>query len=208
VIVSRILKRIFDFTAALAGLVFIWPVIVLVAVAIRITMGPRVLFRQRRPGLMGRPFTLIKFRTMTHERDAEGRLRPDSDRLTPVGRFLRKTSLDELPQLWNVLKGELSFVGPRPLLMRYLDRYTPEQNRRHDVPPGITGWAQINGRNDLSWEEKFSLDLWYVDNWSLRLDLRILMKSLLVVVQGENVSKQGHATTEEFMGRGKEVPRD
>jgi lipopolysaccharide/colanic/teichoic acid biosynthesis glycosyltransferase len=163
-------------------------------------MGPPVFFRQLRPGLHGRPFRVVKFRTMADARDARGGLLPDAARLTAVGRVLRATSLDELPQLWNVLRGELSLVGPRPLLMQYLPRYSPEQARRHDVLPGVTGWAQVHGRNALSWEDKFALDVWYVDHWSPWLDLRILAATLLHVARREGISQPGHATMPEFLG--------
>ena len=152
-----------------------WPILLVTALIIRITMGSPVLFRQMRPGLQGKPFVMYKFRTMLDLRDEDGNVLPDEQRLTGVGRFLRSTSIDELPELINVLKGEMSLVGPRPLLMEYLDRYTPEQARRHNVKPGITGWAQVNGRNAISWEDKFKLDVWYVDNWSLWLDIKILI---------------------------------
>jgi lipopolysaccharide/colanic/teichoic acid biosynthesis glycosyltransferase len=163
-------------------------------------MGYPVLFRQQRPGKRGRTITLIKIRTMSDRRDAAGQLLPDAERLTRVGRLLRSTSLDEVPQLWNVLRGDLSLVGPRPLLMEYLPRYSPEQARRHDVMPGITGWAQINGRNALSWEEKFTMDTWYVDHWSLWLDLKILFMTGWRVLQRDGISNQDYATMPEFMG--------
>jgi sugar transferase EpsL len=176
------------------------PVLALVALLVRLKLGAPLLFRQQRPGLHGKPFTLYKFRTMTDARDAQGRRLPDAERLTPFGRFLRSTSLDELPELFNVLKGEMSLVGPRPLLMRYLDRYTPEQARRHAVKPGITGWAQVNGRNALTWEEKFALDVWYVDHQSLWLDVKILAMTVWQVLKREGISQPGHATMEEFRG--------
>ncbi len=179
------------------------PVVGAAALAVRATMGTPVFFRQKRPGLRGEPFGVLKFRTMTQERDASGALRPDAERLTAVGRFLRSSSIDELPQLWNVLRGDMSLVGPRPLLMQYLTRYSPEQARRHDVLPGITGWAQINGRNTLSWDEKFRLDSWYVDHWSLGLDLKILALTALRVVRREGISSEGHVTMPEFMGSAK-----
>ena len=163
-------------------------------------MGSPVLFKQQRPGLHGKPFMMSKFRTMTDARDGDGNLLPDADRLTRLGRFLRSTSLDELPELFNVLKGDMSLVGPRPLLMRYLDRYTPEQARRHEVRPGITGWAQINGRNALSWEDKFTLDVWYVDHCSLLLDMRIILQTIWKVLRREGISQEGEATMSEFMG--------
>ncbi len=193
-------KRVFDRTAAAVGLLATAPVLAGVAVAIRVTMGAPVLFRQERGGYQGRRFHILKFRTMADARDARGRVLADADRLTPVGRFVRSTSLDELPQLWNVLRGDLSLVGPRPLLSRYLERYTPEQLRRHDVLPGITGWAQIHGRNAIGWEEKFARDLWYVDHWSLVLDARILVGTLAYVLGRHGISQDGHATTPEFMG--------
>jgi lipopolysaccharide/colanic/teichoic acid biosynthesis glycosyltransferase len=187
-------KQLFDRSAAAVGLVAVAPVLGVTAVAIRATLGSPVLFRQVRPGLGGRPFELIKFRTM---RDGP---EPDAERLTAFGRFLRASSLDELPQLINVVRGELSLVGPRPLLTRYLPRYSPAQARRHDVLPGMTGWAQINGRNALSWPEKFALDTWYVDHWSLALDARILLLTARRVLQRSGVAQAGHATMPEFMG--------
>jgi lipopolysaccharide/colanic/teichoic acid biosynthesis glycosyltransferase len=193
-------KRLLDFVAALTALLLLWPLMLAVAVALMLTTGRPALFTQERPGLHGRIFKIYKFRSMTDARDAEGNLLPDAERLTPVGRFIRKTSLDELPQLFNVLKGELSLVGPRPLLVRYLPRYTPDQARRHDVMPGITGWAQVNGRNAISWEEKFALDVWYVDHWSLGLDLKILALTVAKVFRREGISAAGEATVTEFMG--------
>jgi lipopolysaccharide/colanic/teichoic acid biosynthesis glycosyltransferase len=172
----------------------------LVAILVRMVHGAPVLFRQMRPGYHGKPFYIYKFRTMSDARDGRGSLLPDAQRLTRLGRFLRSTSLDELPELFNVLRGEMSLVGPRPLLMQYLDRYTPEQARRHDVLPGITGWAQVNGRNALTWEDKFRLDVWYVDHWSPGLDLRIILITLGKVLKREGISQPGHATAEEFMG--------
>jgi lipopolysaccharide/colanic/teichoic acid biosynthesis glycosyltransferase len=168
--------------------------------AIRWNLGSPVLFRQIRPGKYGLPFEFIKFRTMSNQRDAAGNLLPDAERLTGLGRFLRATSLDELPQLWNVLRGELSVVGPRPLLMDYLPRYSPEQARRHEVMPGITGWAQVNGRNALTWEEKLKLDVWYVDHWSLGLDIKILSLTIRKVIWRDGISQKGHATMPEFTG--------
>jgi lipopolysaccharide/colanic/teichoic acid biosynthesis glycosyltransferase len=193
-------KRVFDFAGALIGLILLSPLLAVVAVLVRSFMGSPVFFVQERPGLHGKPFRLIKFRTMTDAGSESGELLPDSQRLTGLGKFLRKTSLDEAPQLSNVLKGDLSLVGPRPLLMKYLDRYTRRQMRRHDVKPGITGWAQINGRNAITWEEKFELDVWYVENWSLLLDLRILVITAGLVLTGAGVSQPGSATAEEFMG--------
>ena len=170
------------------------------AAAIRCKLGVPVLFRQQRPGLGGRPFWLLKFRTMTDACDACGNLLPDAARLTSFGLFLRATSLDELPELFNVLKGDMSLVGPRPLLMQYLERYTPEQARRHEVRPGITGWAQVNGRNAITWEEKFRLDVWYVDNWSLWLDIKIIAMTIWKILKREGISQPGEATMTEFMG--------
>lgn len=198
--VRLLLKRAFDRTAAAAALVALSPVIAATAAAIRVTMGGPVVFRQQRPGMHGKPFHVFKFRTMRDAVGPDGRPLPDEERLTTVGRFIRSTSLDELPQLWNVVRGEISLVGPRPLLMQYLPRYTPEQARRHDVMPGITGWAQINGRNALSWDEKFALDIWYVDNWNLWLDARIVVRTLWTVVRREGVAREGFATMPEFMG--------
>lgn len=201
--VSRIrglFKRVVDVTGATTGLIATLPLMAVIALLIRSTMGAPVLFRQRRPGLYGKPFTLVKFRTMSEARSPSGELCPEEMRLTRLGKFLRRTSLDELPQLWNVLRGELSLVGPRPLLMQYLDRYSQEQMRRHDVKPGITGWAQVNGRNTISWEQKFSLDVWYVDNWSIMLDFRILAMTIVRVFSGKGVSQDGCATAKEFMG--------
>ena len=189
-----------DFAAAGIGLVASLPVLALIALGVRLGKGRPVLFRQVRPGRHGRPFTLCKFRTMTDARDTKGDLLPDAERLTSFGRFLRSTSLDELPELWNVLKGDMSIVGPRPLLMQYLDQYTPEQARRHEVRPGITGWAQVNGRNTLTWEEKFAHDVWYVDHASLALDLRILLLTFKQVLVREGISASGEATIQEFMG--------
>jgi lipopolysaccharide/colanic/teichoic acid biosynthesis glycosyltransferase len=163
-------------------------------------MGRPIFFKQIRPGLRGNPFLIYKFRTMLDLRDENGNLLPDEKRLTKIGKFLRNTSLDELPELWNVLKGDMSLVGPRPLLMEYLGRYTPEQARRHNVKPGITGWAQINGRNAISWDEKFKLDVWYVDNWNIFLDLKIIFITLIKVIKREGISAEGHATMPEFKG--------
>jgi sugar transferase EpsL len=176
------------------------PVMAMVALAVRFLLGSPVIFRQERPGYLGRPFTMYKFRTMRDVLDANGRPLPDSARLTRFGRFLRATSLDELPELVNVLRGEMSLVGPRPLLMEYLERYTPRQRLRHQVRPGITGWAQIHGRNALSWEEKFELDVWYVENRSLLLDFKILLLTLARVARREGISQPGHATSEKFGG--------
>ena len=193
-------KRAFDRTAAAIGLLAAAPVLAVTAAAVRTTMGSPVLFRQQRPGLHGRPFEVLKFRTMLDATGPDGRPLPDADRLTPLGKFLRSSSLDELPQLINVLRGELSLVGPRPLLMRYLDRYSPEQARRHDAMPGITGWSQINGRNAIEWSKKLALDTWYVDHWSLALDAKILARTVLHVLRRDGISRVGHATTPEFQG--------
>lgn len=193
-------KRLFDIAVSGAALLLLAPVLVGLAALVRLKLGRPVIFKQARPGLDGVPFEMIKFRTMMDQRDESGRLRPDEVRLTPFGRFLRATSADELPELWNVLKGEMSLVGPRPLLMQYLDRYSARQRRRHEVRPGITGWAQVNGRNALSWDEKFELDVWYVDNRSFLLDLRILLMTFLQVVRRQGISSAGHATMPEFMG--------
>jgi len=193
-------KRFVDIVGAGAGLILLSPVIVVCAVAVARSMGRPILFRQQRPGWGGRPFGMIKFRTMSDARDGNGGLLPDGERLTRVGRFLRSTSLDELPELWNVLVGDMSLVGPRPLLMRYLERYTPEQLRRHDVKPGITGWAQINGRNAISWDDKFALDVWYVDNRSFLLDMRILYSTVAQVIARRNINSTEAATMPEFLG--------
>ncbi|MDW8289325.1 MAG: sugar transferase [Armatimonadota bacterium] len=197
---SLLLKRLLDLLGASIGIVLTAPLMLLIAVLVRVTMGKPVLFRQMRPGLHGKPFVMLKFRTMTDQRDAKGELLPDELRLTRFGKWLRSTSLDELPELFNVLKGEMSLVGPRPLLMEYLPRYTPEQARRHEVKPGITGWAQVNGRNALSWEEKFRLDVWYVDHWNLWLDLKILWVTIWKVLRREGISAEGAATMPVFMG--------
>lgn len=197
---TRFGKPLFDRTAAAAGLVVLSPVLGAVALLVRTKLGAPVLFRQTRPGLDGEPFEMVKFRTMTDARDAEGRLLPDAERLPPFGRFLRSTSLDELPELWNVLRGEMSLVGPRPLLMQYLPLYDHFQSRRHEVRPGITGWAQVNGRNVASWPERFEMDVWYVDHASLGLDLKILLATLLKVIRREGVAQEGQATVQYFTG--------
>ncbi len=194
------IKRLFDLVLTIVGGVIISPIIILLSLLVRKKLGTPVLFSQVRPGLNGKPFRIYKFRTMTDEKDAAGNLLPDGERLTKFGRFLRSTSLDELPELWNVLKGDMSLVGPRPLLMEYLERYTPEQARRHEVRPGITGWAQVNGRNALSWEDKFKLDVWYVDNRSLWLDIKILWLTFAKVFKREGISQEGEATMSKFMG--------
>lgn len=193
-----------DIAASLGGLFFLSPVLLVLAVFVRRKLGSPVLFRQQRPGLNGKIFTMYKFRSMTDKRDGEGKLLPDEDRLPSFGKFLRSTSLDELPELINVLKGDMSLVGPRPLLVQYLPRYSDFQARRHEVRPGITGWAQVNGRNAISWEEKFSLDVWYVDNTSFILDLKILWMTVLKIMKREGISQEGQATMSEFSGTGKE----
>jgi sugar transferase EpsL len=199
-------KRAFDLVCAVPAAAVALPIVSVLAVLLRVTCGSPVLFRQLRPGLHGRPFELLKLRTMTDRRDETGVLLPDAERLTGLGRFLRRWSLDELPELWNVLRGEMSLVGPRPLLMEYLPRYTREQARRHEVLPGITGLAQIKGRNLVSWEERFALDVWYVDHRSLRLDVLILLQTLAKVFAGEGVSQPGHATAAKFTGSAPEPP--
>jgi lipopolysaccharide/colanic/teichoic acid biosynthesis glycosyltransferase len=197
------MKRIFDiFVAGMAFLV-LSPLIWVLMIWIRVGQGKRIFFRQFRPGKDGRVFGIIKFCTMTDECDEKGCLLPDAERLTPIGRFLRSTSLDELPELWNVIKGDMSIVGPRPLLVQYLGRYTPEQARRHEVKPGITGWAQVNGRNAISWEEKFRLDVWYVDNRSIALDVKIILMTVAKVHRREGISAAGEATMPEFLGHAK-----
>jgi len=197
---KHFLKRVFDVISALIGLILLSPLLSVVAVMVRLKLGSPVFYRQQRPGLHGRPFELIKFRTMTDEQDPDGKLLPDSERLPAFGKFLRSTSMDELPELLCVLKGDMSLVGPRPLMMKYLPRYTPEQARRHEVKPGITGWSQVNGRNASSWERKFELDVWYVDHWNLWLDLKILMMTLVAVFSREGINQPGEATASEFMG--------
>ena len=193
-------KRLLDLVLTLVGLVLLSPFLLIIAGLVRVYLGSPVLFRQVRPGYHGKLFTIIKFRTMTDLRDSQGKLLSDKRRLTGLGRTLRALSLDELPELINVVRGEMSLVGPRPLLEKYLARYTPEQSRRHNVLPGITGWAQINGRNALTWEDKFALDLWYVDHWSFWLDIKILALTIGKVLAREGISQPGHATAQEFMG--------
>lgn len=193
-------KRVFDVTVAIFILLIAVPFVPILMLLVRINLGSPLLFRQQRPGLHGKPFTILKFRTMTDARDAQGNLLPDDKRLTAFGKFLRSSSLDELPELLNVLKGEMSLVGPRPLLMQYLERYTPEQMHRHDVRPGITGWAQVNGRNAIVWEEKFALDVWYVKHLSFGLDLKILCLTLVKIFRREGITQPGHVTVQEFSG--------
>jgi len=197
---TKLSKNILDFIISVIGLVILSPIISIIALLIRVHLGSPVLFIQERPGQYGRIFRMYKFRTMTDEKGPDGKLLPDEFRLTKLGKFLRSTSLDELPELINVLKGDMSLVGPRPLLVQYLDRYTPEQARRHEVKPGITGWAQVNGRNALTWDEKFKLDVWYVDNWSLWLDIKILIMTIVKIIKREGISADGYATMPEFMG--------
>lgn len=194
------IKRLFDIVASTLGLLLLAPVVAIVAWQIRSKLGSPVLFRQVRPGRNGIPFEMIKFRTMRDAVDAEGNPLPDSERMTPLGSFLRASSLDELPELWNVLKGEMSLIGPRPLLMEYLPLYSPEQYRRHGVRPGVTGWAQVNGRNALTWEDKFKLDVWYVENRTFWLDLKILFLTVKKVLLRDGISAQGEVTMSKFTG--------
>lgn len=194
------LKRYFDLLASLTALVLLLPVFLLLALLIAVSIGPPVFFTQKRPGLHGNAFTIIKFRTMTNLRSSDGALLPDAERLPRFGRFLRSTSLDELPELWNVLKGEMSLVGPRPLLMEYLALYSPEQARRHNVLPGITGWAQVNGRNTISWDKKFKLDVWYVDHQSFWLDIKILFLTVMRVFQRHGISSDDEVTMPRYTG--------
>lgn len=198
--IYRATKRLVDVCAAGAGLLATAPVTLPAAAAIRATMGSPILFRQQRPGLNGEAFTILKFRTMRHVKPGERMLASDADRITRLGQFLRATSIDELPTLLNVLRGDMSLVGPRPLLMRYLTRYTVEQARRHEAKPGITGWAQINGRNQIGWTDKFALDVWYVDHRSFALDIDILLKTVGKVLKRDGISAEGAATMTEFMG--------
>lgn len=194
------MKRAFDLLVAIFALLILSPLLLVLALFVRVTLGSPVLFRQQRAGWHGKPLLICKFRTMSEARDAEGNLLPDEVRLTPFGKFLRASSLDELPELLNVLKGEMSLVGPRPLLLKYLERYSPEQMRRHEAVPGITGWAQVNGRNALTWEQKFRLDVWYVDHQSFWLDLQILALTFYKIIRRENINQPGQATAEEFTG--------
>jgi lipopolysaccharide/colanic/teichoic acid biosynthesis glycosyltransferase len=194
------LKRLIDMAIATVTLLVLAPLILGIAIAVWLALGRPILFPQKRAGYRGKPFTLFKFRTMREARDAQGRSLPDGERLSRAGTFLRRFSLDELPQIWNVWKGEMSLVGPRPLLIDYLPRYTAEQTRRHDVKPGITGWAQVNGRNALSWDEKFALDVWYVDHASLWLDGKILARTIWSVLARKAINQPGQATAEEFLG--------
>lgn len=198
---SRIIKSVFDRVVAAILLLVFSPLILIVAIAVHARMGGSVIFSQPRPGKDEKIFDFYKFRTMTNERDALGNLLPDEQRIIPFGLFLRKTSLDELPQLWNILKGDMSFIGPRPLLVDYLKSYSPEQARRHEVKPGITGLAQVKGRNSISWEEKFQLDVWYIDNWSLLLDLKIIFLTVFKVITQEGINQEGYTTSEYFTGK-------
>lgn len=197
-----ILSPVLNFAATLLIVLLAWPILLAISLLIRLKLGSPVLFSQQRPGLYGQPFTMYKFRTMRDAADAHGQPLPDSERMTPLGRFLRASSLDELPGLLNVLRGDMSLVGPRPLLVEYLDRYTPQQARRHEVRPGITGWAQVNGRNAISWEQKFELDVWYVENRSFALDLKILWMTVQKVFKREGISAAGEATMPRFEGQG------
>ncbi|GAA5111745.1 sugar transferase [Alloalcanivorax gelatiniphagus] len=194
------IKRLLDVLVSGSALLVLSPLLLVLAVLVRVKLGAPVLFRQTRPGLHGKPFEMMKFRTMTDARDGNGELLPDAERLVPFGRFLRDSSLDELPELINVLRGDMSLVGPRPLLMSYLPLYNAHQRRRHEVRPGVTGWAQVNGRNNITWQEKFDLDVWYVDHHSLWLDLRILARTVTAVLKRDGVAKDGHATTDYFQG--------
>lgn len=198
---QALLKRLLDITLSAAALILLSPLLVLVALLVARNLGRPVLFRQVRPGLHGKPFTILKFRTMRDATDEHGNRLPDSERLTPFGSRLRSSSLDELPELINVLRGDMSLVGPRPLIMAYLDRYSERQARRNEVRPGITGWAQVNGRNAVGWDERFEMDVWYVDNRNLWLDARILWLTVLTVLKRDGVSAEGHATMPEFMGK-------
>ncbi|MDQ1331039.1 MAG: sugar transferase EpsL [Thermodesulfobacteriota bacterium] len=194
------MKRLFDFIAALIALLLLGPVILVISLFVRVNMGMPVFFRQKRPGLHGKPFHIYKFRTMSVAYGEDGLLLPDRKRITKLGAFIRKWSLDELPQLFNILKGEMSLVGPRPLLMEYLPLYTPDQARRHDVKPGITGWAQVNGRNALNWNERFKLDVWYVDHHSFNLDMKIIFLTIWKILKREGINQPGQSTMEEFKG--------
>jgi len=193
-------KRLFDLVFSLLAIILLSPILLLIAILVRIFLGTPILFTQQRPGFEGRPFFIYKFRTMNDRRDSSGTLLPDARRLTPLGNFLRAFSLDELPELFNILRGEMSFVGPRPLLMQYLPLYSAEQARRHEVMPGLTGWAQVHGRNALTWPDKFKYDVWYVDHWSFWLDIRILLTTVWKVISREGISQPGHVTTEYFTG--------
>ncbi len=196
----KLAKRFLDLFVTIPFLILGAPLLLILSILVRIKLGAPIFFQQERPGLNGKPFIMYKFRTMTDARDAYGELLPDDDRFTKFGKFIRSTSLDELPELFNVLKGEMSLVGPRPLLMKYLGRYSPEQARRHEAKPGITGWAQVNGRNAISWKKKFELDVWYVDNYNLFLDIKILVLTIKKVLIREGISQANHSTMSEFHG--------
>jgi len=198
------LKRIIDIVISLIGLILSLPILLFVSILVKLDTKESVFFVQRRPGKEGKIFNIYKFRTMKSLTDERANLLPDEKRISKTGVLLRRLSLDELPELWNVLKGDMSIVGPRPLVLIYLDRYTPDQARRHEVRPGITGWAQVNGRNAITWEEKFKFDIWYVDNYSLWLDFRIIFMTIINIIKGEGINQPGHATMEEFKGSGKE----
>ena len=202
-----LMKRFLDLVLSFIMIVLLSPILILVWVLVTLKLGSPALFRQERPGFNGKIFVMYKFRTMTDQRDEHGNYMPDSVRLTSFGKLLRSTSLDELPELFNILKGDMSFVGPRPLLVQYLQRYNQTQARRHEVRPGLTGWAQINGRNAISWKEKFELDVWYVDHWNLFLDMKILWLTMIKVFRREGISAEGEATVEEFMGNDKDTMR-
>ena len=195
---QRYIKRIIDVSLASLALIILSPIMAIIVLVVKNKIGSPIFFKQVRPGLQGKPFTIYKFRSMHDVYNENNELLPDADRMTNIGSFLRDNSIDELPELLNVLRGDMSLVGPRPLLMQYLDRYTPEQARRHAVKPGITGWAQVNGRNALSWEEKFELDVWYVDNWSIWLDIKILLMTIKQVIKRQGISAPGEATMPEF----------
>ena len=196
------IKRFIDIAIACMGIMILSPLLMCLALLVRVKLGSPIFFRQKRPGLLGKPFLICKFRSMTNEMESDKMLLTDNQRLTDIGRFIRNTSLDELPELFNVLKGDMSLIGPRPLLMEYLHLYTKDQFRRHEVRPGITGWAQVNGRNAISWEDKFKLDVWYVDNQSFCLDMKILWMTIIKVFRREGISQEGHATMEKFTGNG------
>ncbi|MCD6356108.1 MAG: sugar transferase [Anaerolineaceae bacterium] len=201
---TPIVKRMFDILFSLLAIALLSPLLLVIGIFNALMVGFPILFKQTRPGKNGVPFTLCKFRTMKEDKDRNGSLLPDKERITSFGKFLRKTSLDELPELFNVIKGDMSIVGPRPLLMQYLERYSPKQARRHEMLPGITGWAQVNGRNAISWEEKFRLDVWYIDHWSFWLDMKIILLTIWKVVTGKGVSQPGKATMDEFKGNSTE----
>src|SRR3990172_3794413 len=196
----RFSKRLFDLCFSVVAVIILSPVLFITAILVWVFVGTPILFKQERPGYKGRPFFIYKFRTMTDRLAPDGSLLPDAERLTPLGRFLRALSLDELPEVFNILRGEMSIVGPRPLLMEYLERYSPEQMRRHNMLPGLTGWAQVNGRNAITWQDKFKLDVWYVDNWSFWLDIKIVLTTFCKEITREGILQEGHATSKYFMG--------